>query len=243
MENERNNEINIFDILLILKKNIIGIIVVAMITAIAAYVYTVTMMVPLYRSSAHLLIKALTNDAMTVYTDSTSRTMLVNNCIEVLSGTEVMQDVVDSLKLDMSPEELQRSITISSPPDTQVLKINVIHYNPKTARQIASRMIEETEVALAKDVGVAALSIIQQPKTPMAPISPNPIKNTIMGGFLGAFAVAVLCILIRFINNKIYNADDIQRILGLTVFATVPHVEENTSVSQATDTPVTKEDK
>jgi len=159
--------------------------------------------------------------------------MLVNNCIEVLSGTEVMQSVIDNLKLDMSPEELQRLVTISSPADTQVLKINVIHPDPKMAKTIASKMVEETEQVLAKDVGVAALSTIQQPKTPTAPISPNPVKNTIMGGFLGAFLSAAICIAIRFINNKIYTPDDVQRVLGLTVFASIPEVESNTTVSQS----------
>ena len=133
MENEKTNEINIMDIVYIIRKNIIAIISVAVIMAVLAYVYTITLVTPLYRSSAHLHIKALTSDAMTVYSDSTSRLMLVNNCIEVLSGTEIMQSVVDELALDMSPEDLQNLITISSPADTQVLKINVIHPDPKTA--------------------------------------------------------------------------------------------------------------
>ena len=233
MQNENTNEINILDILLIIKKHIAVIILVAVVLAALSYAYTVTMVVPMYRSSAHLLIKALTNDAMTVYSDSTSRIMLVNNCIEILSGTEVMQAVIDDLQLDAKPEELQTLITISSPADTQVLKINVIHPDPKMAKTIATKMVDVTEDVLAKDVGVAALSTIQQPKIPTAPVSPNPIKNTIMGGFLGAFAAAAIILVVRFINNKIYTPDDVERVLGLTVFASIPRVDENTSVSKS----------
>ena len=112
---ERSNEINIMDILYIIRKHIIAIVSVAVVMAIVSYIYTITLVTPMYRSSAHLLIKALTNDAMTVYSDSSSRVMLVNNCIEVLSGTEIMQSVVDELALDITPEELQNLITISSP--------------------------------------------------------------------------------------------------------------------------------
>ena len=102
---EKTNEINIMDILYIIRKHIIAIVSVAVIMAIVSYIYTITLVTPMYRSSAHLLIKALTNDAMTVYSDSSSRVMLVNNCIEVLSGTEIMQSVVDELALDITPEE------------------------------------------------------------------------------------------------------------------------------------------
>ena len=57
MENEKTNEINIMDIVYIIRKNIIAIISVAVIMAVLAYVYTITLVTPLYRSSAHLLIK------------------------------------------------------------------------------------------------------------------------------------------------------------------------------------------
>ena len=235
MENEKTNEINIMDIVYIIRKNIIAIISVAVIMAVLAYVYTITLVTPLYRSSAHLLIKALTSDAMTVYSDSTSRLMLVNNCIEVLSGTEIMQSVVDELALDMSPEDLQNLITISSPADTQVLKINVIHPDPKTAKEIATKMVDKTEDVLARDVGVAALSTIQQPKIPINPISPNPLKNAVMGGFLGGFITAAIVLLIRFINNKIFTPEDVDRVLGLTVFSSIPEVVENTAVAKSDD--------
>ncbi len=232
MENERTNEINIMDIIFILKKNFIAIISAAVVMAIIAYVYTVTMVVPMYRSTTQILIKALTEDAMTVYSDSSSRLMLVNNSIEVLGGTEVMGAIVDDLELDMTPEQLQSCVSISSPEDTQVLKFSVTHPDAETAKKIASQMVIEAEDVLAEDVGVAALSVIQEAKTPNAPISPNPVKNTVMGGFLGAFAAAALVVLIRFINNKIYSSDDVERVLGLTVLSSIPEITDNTTVYQ-----------
>lgn len=231
MENERTNEINIMDIIFILRKNIIFIVCVALILAIASYAYTVTSVVPLYRSSTHMLIKALTSDAMTVYSDSTSRIMLVNNCIEVLSGNEVMLSVIDKLELDMEPEQLQNAIVVSSPADTQVLKIAVTHPNPKTAKNIAVEMVSQAEEVLARDVGVAALSVFQEAKIPTSPVSPNPIKNTVMGGFLGAFLASALVLLIRLINNKIYTAEDVERVLGAAVLASIPVINENTTTA------------
>ncbi len=227
MENERmtENEINIMDILIILKKNIIKIAVITLIFAIVSYVYTVTMVAPTYRSSTQLLIKALNMDSMSIYPDATSRLMLVNNSIEVLGGAEVMQEVADELSLEMTPEQLKSCVSISSPVDTQVLKISVVHYDPKTAKDIASKFAEISHSVLAESVGVSALSIIEEAKTPKDPIAPNPIKNLILGGFMGGFLSCAWFVLIRFINNRIYTSEDVEKTLGLTVFSSIPFVE------------------
>lgn len=241
MENERitENEINILDILMIIKKHIIKIAVIALAFAIAAYVYTVTLVVPTYRSTTQLLIKGINMDAMTIYPDSTSRIMLVNNSMEVLAGAEVMQDVVDELSLEITPEQLRSCVSISSPADTQVLKISVVYPDPETAKDIAAKFSDISHSVLAESVGVSALSIIEEAKTPKAPVAPNPLKNTILGGFMGGFLSCAWFVLARFINNRIYTAEDAEKSLGLTVFSSIPLVE----MQQPEDEENTKEDK
>ncbi len=227
MEKERmaENEINIMDMLFVIRKNIFRIISVAVIMAILFVVYTVTMVTPMYRSTTQLLIKGISEEAMSIYPDSTSRIMLVNNSIEVLSGTEVMNELIDKLNLKLTPEQLQSCISVSSPADTQVLKISVTHPEPETAKDIALALSEESHTVLAETVGISALSTIQEAKTPTSPVSPNPIKNTILGGFLGGVLAAAYYVIKWFINNKIHTPADVEKVLGLTVFASVPLAE------------------
>ena len=235
MEKEKTNEINIMDIFFILKKHAWIIVLVAVVMAAASYAYTVTMVVPMYASSTSMMIKDLTSEASETYTDSTSRIMLVNNCIEVLRGTEVMQSVVDALELDMTAEQLQGLVSISSPADTTAIKITVIHPDPEMAREICDKISATAGGVLSEVIGVEVLTTYEQAKTPKAPVSPNPVKNAVMGGFLGAFVTAAIILVIRFVNNKIYTPEDVERILGLTVFASIPEVNENTTVAKAND--------
>lgn len=245
MENERisENEINILDMLFIIKKNIFKIIAAAVITAVVFLAYTLTMVTPVYRSTTQLLIKGISQEAMSIYPDSTSRIMLVNNSIEVLSGTEVMQDVIDVLSLEMTPEQLQGCVSISSPADTQVLRISAMSPDPELAKDISATLADIAHGALAENVGIAALSSIQEAKSPTAPVAPNPIKNTIMGGFLGGLAAAAFFIIMWFINNKIYTPADAEKALGLTVFSSIPLVEESTLAAESKDTKSAKEEK
>ncbi len=227
MENERitENEINILDMLFIVRKNLSKIILTAVIAAIVFLAYTLTLVTPLYKSTTQLLVKGISQEAMSIYPDSTSRIMLMNNSIEVLMGTEVMLDVIDELELELTPEQLQSMVSISSPADTQVIKISVVSADRKLAKDIAATFAELTHSVLAENVGISALSTIQEAKTPINPISPNPIKNTILGGFLGGILAAGFYLAMWFINNKIYTPTDAEKALGLTVFSSVPLVE------------------
>ncbi len=223
------NEINILDMLFVVRKNLVKIVIAAVLVAILSLAYTLTMVTPMYRSTTQLLIKGISQEAMTIYPDSTARIMLVNNSIEVLRGTEVMLDVIDELSLEMTPEELQSCVSVSSPADTQVLKISVTSPDPEFSKNVTSKMAQIAHKVLAETVGISAMSTIQEAKTPTAPVSPNPAKNTILGGFLGAVLAAGFFILIWFVNNKIHTVADLERSLGLTVFSAVPFVEPQSS--------------
>ena len=223
------NEINILDMIFVVRKNILKIVIAAVIVAILSLVYTVTMVTPLYRSTTQLLIKGISPEAMTIYPDSTARIMLVNNSIEVLRGTEVMLDVIDELSLEMTPEALQSCVSVSSPADTQVLKISVTSSDPEFSKAVTSKLGQIAHKVLAETVGISAMSTIQEAKTPTSPVSPNPVKNTIMGGFLGGVLAAGFFILIWFVNNKIHTTADLERALGLTVFSAIPFVDSQDS--------------
>ena len=233
MENERitENEINILDMLFVVRKNIVKIILTAIVTAVIFLVYTLTMVTPMYQSTTQLLVKGISQEAMSIYPDSTSRLMLMNNCIEVLSGTASMAKVADQLSVNVTPEDLQSMVSISSPADTQVLKISAVCSDKEIAREIAETVEKVSADILAENVGVSALSTIQEAKTPVSPVSPNPVKNTILGGFLGGILAVAFYLAMWFINNKIHTPADAEKALGLTVFSSVPFVEsdENTS--------------
>lgn len=228
MENEKfnENEINILDMLFVVRKNIWKIILAAIIVGVLSFVYTITSIVPMYRSSTQLLVKDFDVSASNMYADSTSKILLINNSMEVLNGAETMQEVIDTLSLDMSVSGLRQITSISSPEDTLVIKISATHWDPETAKDIASQFSKIADEVLVKNVGITSLSVIEKAETPTQPISPNVLKNTIMGAFAGAFIVAAAVILLRLINSRIYTADDVERSLGLIVFASVPYVEE-----------------
>ena len=233
--NEVSNEnvINLVDIFFILRKNAAKMVIAALVFALIMFGYTKTLS-PVYQSNAKMVLKVITSDTLTTYSDVQIAVGLVNDCVEIIRSRQVMQEVIDRLGLDCTPDALLSGISLSVPADTRVIKLSVNNTDPELAKKIAEQICDLSESMVASNVGVDSINTFEKPSTPLYPVAPNAAKNTILGAFIGAFAVAAYEILKKVINNKIYTPEDIEHMLGLSVFAAVPYIyEEGTAKKKA----------
>lgn len=226
MENSNESSINLMDLFYLLLKNASKILIAGLIMAVLAFAYTKTMVVPLYQSSAKMVIKVVTAESLTTFSDVQIAVGLVNDCVEIIRSRQVMQGIIDKLGLDYTPEQLLSQISIAVPADTRVLKVSVTNPDPQLAKDIAEALCDAAESTVADNVGVDSINTFENPSTPIAPISPNALKNTATGAFAGMFAVAAYIILMKLVNNKIYTQEDVEQMLGLSVFSSIPYIEE-----------------
>lgn len=230
---DTEKEINIIDIFNIIKNNIAKIVIVGIITAIISFSYTKLCITPLYRSDAKMVIKVISNETFTTYSDVQIAVGLVNDCVEIIKSRQLMQKVIDKLELECTPEQLLSSVNISVPQDTRVLKLSVLSPDPKIAKSIAETICETTEEYTGDYVGVDSIKTFEVPNTPIAPSSPNVMQNTLLGGMVGAFLTAAVCFLISMFNKKITTQEDAERLLGLTVFSSIPYRGDSASENES----------
>lgn len=233
--NSNENFITIFEIIAVLKKSLVKMIIAAIIAAVLAFTYTKLFIVPMYRSDAKMVIKVVSNETLTTYSDVQIAVGLVNDCVEIIKSRDVMQQVIDELNLKCEPEELLPLIRISIPENTRVLRLSVQNADPKLAKKIADTICGISESVVASSVGVDSITTFEEPSTPTAPVSPNAAKNTVVGAFAGAFAVGAAAIFLKIINNKIYTAEDAENTLGISVLGTIPYIEEDEAPQQKKD--------
>lgn len=227
MGNANEVSLNLMDLVHLLLKNISKIVIVGILTAAIAFGYTKTMVVPQYRSSAKMVIKVVSAESLTTFNDVQIAVGLVNDCVEIICSRQVMQEIIDELDLNYTPDQLLSQISITAPEDTRVLKISVTNSDPELAKDIAAAVCAAAESKVASYVGVDSIKTFEKPTTPTAPYSPNVLKNTLMGAFFGMCAVAAILVFMKLINNKIYTQEDVEQMLGLSVFSTIPYIEEN----------------
>lgn len=225
--NEMSNEnvINLMDIFFILRKNVAKMLIAAILFAAVMFGYTKTL-APVYQSNAKMVLKVITTDTLTTYSDVQIAVGLVNDCVEIIKSRQVMQEVIDNLNLNATPDELMAGISLSVPADTRVIKLSVNSTDPELAKKIAEEICALAESTVASNVGVDSINTFEKPSTPLYPVSPNVAKNTFLGAFAGIFVVAAFEVLKKIINNKLYTPEDIEQALGLSVFAAIPYVDE-----------------
>ena len=115
------------------------IVLAGLVAGVTAY-FISNRITPIYESSTSLLVSApATGNGVIPSALVTTQTM-TSTYSEMLIDWPVLQAVIDKLKLDTTPEELKKSITVDVVNNTQLLVITVDNPSPSLATDIANGM-------------------------------------------------------------------------------------------------------
>jgi len=67
---------------------------------------------------------------------------------------------------------------------------------------------------------------------PINPVSPNIMKNTVIGAALGAFLAIAIVVVIFLMDDTVKTADDVEKYLGLNTLTSVPLKEGETKAKK-----------
>ena len=200
-------EIDIRDIFYLLKAHIIQIIFVGILAALLAGVGTKCLITPQYTSTSKLYISGK-GSVISSLADLQVGTQLTKDYAELVQSRVVMEDVIKKLDLDMEYQDLLGITTVSNTTDTRILVISVTYPDPKMAKKIVDEIAEVTKKRISEI------------------ISPNLMKNVVLGGICGV-ALTIFILIIRYIlDDKIKSQEDIEKYLQLNTLAMIPLGEE-----------------
>ncbi len=192
--------------------------------AFAAFMASKFLITPMYESTAALYVLSKST-SITSLTDLQVSTNLTNDYMEVISGRPVLDQVIENLGLDEDYESLSERVTLENPSDSRIMEITVTDESPVQAKLIADEIAEVSAAYISEKMDQDPPNIIQYGYSDGEPVSPNVLKNTIIGAFVG-FLLAAGVVSISFIlNDTIVNPDDLEKKLGIHVLASLPKVE------------------
>ena len=87
---------------------------------------------------------------------------------------------------------------------------------------IADEIADVGSTFIAAKMVQDAPMIIQKGYADGEPVSPNIIKNTLIGAVLGAFLAMAIIVISYLFNDTIMTAEDVEKKLGLNVLGTLP---------------------
>ena len=230
MNNQENQavEIDVFAMLKTLWKRKFSIVLVALVFAIAAFGYSAFLAKKEYQSTSRIYVVSRQNQDNNALTNSDLQagSYLVKDYREIILSQNVLSQAIEELKLDMTPAELSKKISVSVPTDTRILSITAKDGNPKEAARIANGL---RNVAAAKIISVTKVSdvtTLDEAEVPQSPSSPNIRRNVLLGFIAGAGLMVVLMVVVEVLDDRVKRPEDIEELMGFTLLGIVPDMKK-----------------
>ena len=214
IENDDEIEIDLKDLVLEILSFWKWVLFALIIGAVTAYCISRFVMVQFYVLSKSMSITSLA--------DIQTGTSLTNDYMVIVEGRPVLEQVIENLGLDETYSSLKKKVTLNNPSNSRILEITVRDANPSMAKKIADEIARVSVAFIQQKMDQDAPNIIQKGYSDGEPVSPNTMKNTVIGGILGMFLAIAVIVVAYLFNDTIMNADDVQRKLGLNVLGTLP---------------------
>ena len=220
-------EIDIIELLGAVLSKIWIVIGSAVLAAVAAYLFCSFLVTPRYESTTKIyVINRQSSDALT-YSDLQSGSQLTKDYQELVTSRPVLEEVKAELGLDIENEHLKRMITVSVPTDTRIVSITAEDTDPYMARAIADMVRISAAEHIANVMNTEAVNVVEEANLPTEISSPKIVRNTAIGGVIGAFIAVMIIVIIYIMDDTIKNPDDVEKYLGLSVLGSIPVLDED----------------
>ena len=230
MNNQENQavEIDVFAMLKTLWKRKFSIVLVALVFAIAAFGYSAFLAKKEYQSTSRIYVVSRQNQDNNALTNSDLQagSYLVKDYREIILSQNVLTQAIEELKLDLTPAELSKKISVSVPTDTRILSITAKDGDPKEAARIANGLRNVAAEKIISVTKVSDVTTLDEAEVPQSPSSPNIRRNVLLGFIAGAGLMVVLLVVVEVLDDRVKRPEDIEELMGFTLLGIVPDIKK-----------------
>lgn len=193
--------------------------------AVAVGTITVTLIAPKYQATSMIYISNKTT-SITSLADLQIGSQLAVDFQIVATTREVVESVIDQLGLNMTYEQLKKSVEITNPSGSHILKIQATSTDPVIAASISNTLADELRTRIATVMNTEEPSMVERAVVPTMKSSPSTTKNVMLGGFGGALLVCAVLVVAYLMDDTIKTDDDVRKYLNLNTLAAIPKERE-----------------
>lgn len=234
MEKEKDEiEIDLREVMGQLWSNAIIIILATIIGALGMYYISANFIDYKFMSSTKIYVLNQQDSQTVTYTDLQTGTQLTKDYAELVKSRTVTTKVIAELDLNnryedmknLTPDDLATMITVTTLTDTRIIEISVTDTDPTRAQDIANAVRVAASTHISDVMDIEAVNVVDYANLPEGPISPNPVKNAVIGALLGFVLSVGIVVIVFLLDDTIKNPDDVEKYLGLSVLASIPFDE------------------
>ena len=188
-----------------------------------ALLYSLFIATPKYNSTTRVYVVNQKKDNQAITTqDVQLGTLLVKDYKEIILSNSVMSDVVAKNKLQITPGELAKKISVDAPKDTRIISITVTDKDPQKARDLANAVREVSADKIKEVTKIEDVTTLEQAEAALTPSSPNVFKNSVLAALLGLILAVGGVVLIELMDDRIKRPEDIEETMDLVLLGVIP---------------------
>ena len=220
---EEELTISLTQVLEKVRKQIVAIILIAVVGAMIAGGYTIK--ATNYQCSGKLVISK--ESAKIFYEDSYTQSdilmyqKIINTYIEIAKSNAVRKAVANQVK-GYTPEAIAGMTTISSIDDTLIIKLDIKGKNANDVYHITNEYMNAIINQCNTILPVGNLELLDEAEYPVQPVTRNLYASAFVGGLIGLVASGIIIFLqILLDSTRITTSQQAQQLLGVEVKATI----------------------
>ena len=196
--------------------------------AIGALGYSAFVAKKIYQSTSRIYVVSRQNQENNALTnqDLQAGSYLVKDYREIILSQNVLNQAIEELKLEMTPAELAKKVSVAVPTDTRILSITASDPDPKEAARIANGLKDVAAEKIIAVTKVSDVTTLDEAVVPQNPSSPNIKRNVVIGFVLGGVLISILVILSEVLDDRVKKPEDIEEVMGITLLGVIPSVKK-----------------
>lgn len=219
-----NTEIRFQDILWALKKHFAWICLATLIFTIGAWLYTKYTITPMYRTSVSFCVFSSERDGSVSQNELASDSKLSGTVKYLLKSQPVTRAVSEHMGGAIPPDAIAGMVSATAQADSQIIYVYVTSADPQLACDVASAVADVAPAEVLKLVEAGKMTVVDLPKVPTTPYTPD-VANNVSGGFiLGLLLSCAVVIAIAMLDTTIWHEEDLERSFNIPVLGTVPSI-------------------
>ena len=231
--NKKDDEmiIDLSSLMSTLKKNMVSIIVWAILGLVVSLGSVFLFIEPKYSSNVDILVNQKADNAQVQYAAQQADLQVINTYKDVLVKPIILTPVLKEVKRTDNYQgnlgTLEKSIKVSNQTNSQVITVTVTDKNAYVAADIANTIGKVFTKKVKKMMQVDNVTIVSSAKVNTKPVSPSKKLFTLAGLVVGLIIGITIAFTKEFTDKTVKDSGFLTDELGLTNIGSVYHLDIN----------------
>lgn len=188
---------------------------------IGTLIYSYLIITPLYDSTGKIYIMNKSSDNIST-SDLSVSSYLTRDYENLIADRAVLDEVAKRLDYKYSYGELKNAVSLYNPESTRFIEISVRTPSANDSKIIVDTVCEVSQEKIVELLGIDRVTIIRKGSVSGRPSLPNVSGNVFKSIVLALINYIILMLILYIFNDKINDAEDVEKYLGISVLGNIP---------------------